>query len=308
MLACKQGDVQQVQLLLDAGQADVTDTTLSNRTPLDYAIESGNLDLVERLVLCRRNIVNQPFGMKSTSPLQSAVYERNIDMTRLLLRYRADGEHISELGWNALFYLWVQEDHASHDGTVKSTLEFLRMFHASGVSFDLTLRDSWGWTAVQRVAIEGKADEIKAILILSELGLSGSRGLGPAVADAIRTAIETGDEEIFTALLPAYGDVERPLESEWTLLETAAYHGNEKIMKHLLKAGAEEFVLDEPCFPELCTSNTSINLDGAAQDAARCRTYMRVLVEIGKIIEEIDRDDSGCEEVQYFWDSIDKAA
>ena len=206
-----------------------------------------------------------------------------------------------------MFYLWVQEDHANHDGTPRSTLEFLRLFHGSGVSFDLTLRDSWGWTAVQCAAVEGKADEITAILVLSEFGMSGSQGLGPAVADAIKTAAETGDDEIFTSLLPAYGDVDHPLENEWTLLETAAYHGHENIMKRLLRAGAEEFVLDGPCFPDLIASNALSNdLDGAAWDAERCRMYIRVLVGSGKVIKQIERNDSGLEEVQYFWDSIDE--
>jgi ankyrin repeat protein len=307
MLACKNGDLRQVRILLDTGQADAADITMNNRTPLDYAIESGNIDLVECLIRWKRSLVNQPFGTRSTSPLQSAVYERNIEMARLLLHYRADGDHLSAFGWNALFYLWVEEDHASHDGTPKSTIEFLRMFNASNISFDLTIRDSWGWTAVQRAAAEGKAEEVSAILALSEAPMTTARGLGPAVTEAIKTAVDSGDNEIFTALLPAYGDIDRPLDNEWTLLETAAYHGHEQIMLKLLRAGAEEFALDGPCFPDLITEIPAPDdLDDAAWDTERCKLYMKVLVEAGKVIKCVESNEDGVDEELYFWDSSEE--
>jgi ankyrin repeat protein len=158
-----------MKYLVDTGQANLSDVTLGNHMPIDHAIESGNVQLVGYLLRCRKRLANRPFGIQRTTPIQAAVLGRNIEMCRLLLHYGADCDHISLFGWNAISYLWVPKDHATHDGTLKSTIEFLKMFYASSISFDLSVRDIWGWTALHRAAAEDQAEEVKIILDLSDV-------------------------------------------------------------------------------------------------------------------------------------------
>ena len=86
------------------------------------------------------------------SPLQSAIYERNLEMTRLLLDAHADYEYTSTFGANALMYLWYPEDPCT------ASAAFLSMFSNVGIKFDLDLYDTQGFSALELAVASGDAN------------------------------------------------------------------------------------------------------------------------------------------------------
>jgi hypothetical protein len=121
------------------------------------------------------------------------MYERNTELVRLLVSRGADEHHLSTFGWTALAYLWFHKDDEaqSHDPT--RNLELLKVFTASGLCFDLTVRDVWGWNTLQRAVAEGTVEEINFILQLSDTPVDNKHRLNDSALDAIEHAIQLGD-------------------------------------------------------------------------------------------------------------------
>jgi hypothetical protein len=136
---------------------------------------------------------------------------------RLLVNRGADSDHLSTFCWTALPYLWFHRVETPGSSLYPSNLDFLKLFMTSSVAFDLSVRDVLGLTVLQRAVAEGSPEEVQGILHLSDTPTDGQSGLGDPITDAIEHAVELGNFSIFSTLLSAYGDMDRPLENGWTL-------------------------------------------------------------------------------------------
>jgi ankyrin repeat protein len=240
-----------------------------------------------------------------------AISERNISMVRVLIDAKASSEHLSKIGWDALFYLWSKEDCVYIDTHPRGSLAFLKLFSASAVKFDLSMRDIWGWNALERAASHGGADVVKSVLDLSEEPFADGVGLGNAVHTLVAQAIERHDFALFSVLLPAFGDVDTRLDKSWyagwTLLEIAAYNGCDEILRALLKTGADEFILEGPYFPDLLNpriqDEEDVNED--AWTTENCRAYISALMDFNRVRRVEDAEGGVVGSVDLYWNAIE---
>ena len=118
LLACGQGQIECVHILMRAG-ADITAECSSiNLTPLQYASWWGHDDIVQ-LLLNHGVDVNQT-NAHGTYALGFAVGKLQPDVAELLLRYGADPNQRNLLGWTPLMQLvclgaTIQEDDPNDD-------------------------------------------------------------------------------------------------------------------------------------------------------------------------------------------------
>ena len=231
--------------------------------------------------------------------MQSAIYERNLEMTRLLLDAHADYEYTSTFGANALMYLWYPEDPCT------ASAAFLSMFSNVGIKFDLDLYDTQGFSALELAVASGDAEAVKGVLKLGATSFDTPAYSSPSVQDAMAYAIKDGRGDIVELLLPAFGNIDGPLSDGWRLIEKAAYRGQSAVLRTLLRAGSDEFCFCAPYFPNLLEPETSDSneLTYDAWDVPRCRDYIDALVEHGRVVVDLDVDASGVHFVDIFWEA-----
>jgi ankyrin repeat protein len=99
MLAAKNGDIDRVEALLEAG-ADVNRTNKNGGTPLMYAVLSGKLELVE--LLLNKGARMDHTAKNGWGALMVAVTKGYTDITSQLLSMGADANLPDVYGWTPL--------------------------------------------------------------------------------------------------------------------------------------------------------------------------------------------------------------
>ncbi|KAL1987786.1 hypothetical protein VTN96DRAFT_2626 [Rasamsonia emersonii] len=226
----KRGDVQAVRALLDTCRASPHDVTPSNYGPMQYAIESGSLELVQ--LLCARGAdVNTPFGSYETSPLEWAFCYRHIEIARFLISRGARLDYVSSRGWTPVFELFwpSKEDQPSP--------EFLHLLCANSFA-DFDVQDSSGWTCLHRAAAYGTAADVRELLRVGASPLITTHSLGwTPVFCAARFCNTATLAELARHLQPSF--IYSTDARGWTLLHVAVDAGDFDTMYLVLQLGAD---------------------------------------------------------------------
>ena len=247
--------------------------------------------------------VDGTFGQLQTTPLEWAVWQKQLDVTRLLLSEGASQDHINKIGWNATFFCWPDLEPGEQD-----MLEFLNLLDHYSYQ-DLDVVDTEGWTALHRVAAYATPSEVSRLI---HLGADPAKVALPLRWNAIHHAVFYGNYATFVVLLPYYDVdiVSLTDERGWTLLHIAASAGHDKIVRHLLQLGADPDArstafeththMPESLFRRECTPQEV----AAAQGVEREKKYLEVLhnlhVHQGHVEDqELDEDD------MEFWEALE---
>lgn len=96
---------------------------------------------------------------------------------------------------------------------------------------------TWLTGPLEHAAAEGNADMVNDILAAGDDGMTGWTGhLGQ---DLLCAAVQSGKDEVVSALLSAGAQPDPVVDQAWSPLHHAAYHGHNTIAKLLLVAGAD---------------------------------------------------------------------
>lgn len=187
--------------------------------------------------------VDAIFGELQTTPLQWAIWQKQLDITRLLLSEGASQDHVNTIGWNTAFFCWpaleVEEE--------KNMLEFLNLLDTWAYQ-DLDVADTEGWTALHRVAAYATPSEVERLI---HLGAKPGQAAPPLLWNAIHHAVFYGNYATFV-VLEKYYDVNIMVDDRgWTLLHIAASAGHDRIVRHLLLNGANKAAKSLPYYSHM---------------------------------------------------------
>lgn len=115
-------------------------------------------------------------------------------------------------------------------------VEILNVLHEA-CYLDLDLKDTLGWTVIQRAAVFGTADDVEMLL---KMGASLDTATQWLRWQAIHCAISNRNWATFSTLLPRYGKAALTMTDQkgWTLLHIAADAPSRLIIRKLLQEGA----------------------------------------------------------------------
>lgn len=253
--------VRVAELLIDAG-ADINATTTSGRTPFQIAINFGGMELVE-LLLNRGADFNKSSGRLGT-PLHTAAAIGNLEIVRLLWE---KGAKVNERGGNFETPLQV-----AVSGGSEEVIEFLiskgadlqlrggkwgNALNAAAVirprltdclfKHGASLQDSdeQGRAAIHMAANVGNLDLMKRFLEEERDGLTRKDKQGRTV---LHHAASHGHKEVVSYILAAQDTTDKatcqdPDKDGWTPLHWACRRANEKVVRVLLKEGADPSVV-----------------------------------------------------------------
>jgi len=317
--AVKKADVEQAKLLIAEG-ADVDakwgDTSIiekeetkkeeiASATPLSYAVDANNMDLVKLLVeagadvnagkwppLCRavdeNNTaiaeylidhganVNYP---KDWGPLHQALYvSNNIEMVKLLL---ARGADINAGSWPALTVsIWEER---------KDIFDLLIQRGA-----DVNTTDKWGWTPLYWVVNNGVGLDFLKILIAHGAKVNSKYQSQTGETALIAEAL-FGRTEAVKLLLEAGADIHAKDDRGQTALHVpldinsnyGIYRPSKDTIQLLLAKGADVNLKDK-------TGRTPLHLAAESADA----DIVKLLLDKGAKVDEKD-DESGFTALHY---------
>lgn len=211
--------------------------------------------------------INAAVGVLQTTPLQWAIWHKQLDVTRLLLERGADQDHINGLGWNTTFFCWPTLSHGE-----QCMLDFLNLLAEDSYQ-DLDVADTERWTVLHRVAAFGLPEEVTALI---KFGAMAQKTAPPLMWNAIHHAVFYGNYPTFQVLLPYFRSVETMTDERgWTLLHIAASAGHDEIVRHLLRIGADSRARTKPFMSHMPESLFK-----------RACTPREVALAQGKVLEE----------------------
>lgn len=219
--------------------------------------------------------INGSFGQLQTRPLQWAVWQKQLDITRFLVQMGALQSPLNTLGWNTTFFCWP----ALEPGQ-QCMLEYLNLL-ADDTYQELDVADTEGWTVLHRVAAYGRSSEVRRLI---DLGAKPDQTAPPLHWNALHHAVFYGNLPTFTALLPFYtGIATMTDERGWTLLHIAASAGHYEIVFDLVRLGLDTEARTKPFrshMPERIQGKACTPREvAAAQSSERERQYLRALQE-----------------------------
>ncbi|KPM40728.1 hypothetical protein AK830_g5804 [Neonectria ditissima] len=262
MKACQTGDVRKVKELFSRNLASPRDVNPDNLSLLSLAVNRGHTELVA-LLLEQGADVNNPYGKNQTSPLQWALYQRNLDITRLLVEYGAEGDYVSGLGWTPAFYLFLKRPSMSRGpSSTCNSRDFFSIFSNGLIFLDLEVSNPRGDTVLRSTVSFGSGEDISGLLAL---GASPSRtGDRPWRNEwsLMHIAIDADNVSAIKVLLDleCFSNIDDEDYLGWTMLQHAMRLGHIEIVELLLERGCEEIVPDFD--PEVGSSDYEWSLGG----------------------------------------------
>jgi len=255
--AARKGHVSIVPILLDSGaELDGRDNS-SGKTPLHYAAEKMNSDMME-LLLSRRADVNLPDAEGSTPLLFARARNKRgagdrAEIARSLLLARADPDAHAEGGPSLLQWQVIAGD--------SDLLPLLLQYRAQ-----VNQRDASDATPLLVACARGHIDAVRLLLAhraepevtdkrgatpLTEAARSGNRSLEALklllevpvqskLSLALELAARRGTVEAVRALLDARADIHGTDAAGESPLTIAVRGGHEAVVSQLLEAGAGE--------------------------------------------------------------------
>lgn len=226
VLACGQGQIECVHILLDNGASASAECGSSNLTPLQYASWWGHDDIIQ-LLLNHGVDVNQT-NAHGTYALGFAVGKLQPSVAKLLLRYGADPNQRNLMGWTPLMQLvcmgaTIQEDDPNDDK--RSDLQ-------------IKVEDNPKIISIAKMLLEAGAD------INAQSGQFGSCDFRGDTAINLCTDDNKVDIMEFLISEGALVDIQREYDGRNALL-AAAEHNAHEALNLLIRSGADTTVRDK---------------------------------------------------------------
>jgi ankyrin repeat protein len=217
--------------VLNDGIVDANATNNDGMTPLAYAIDDGNLDIVKVLLDMNKINVNLPDTKYGRTPLMWAARRGNQTVVKLLLETGNADPNLKNLryGWTPLIYATCH----GHEAVVELLLE------NDDVNPDLEdTRD--GRTALSWAAAHGQDAVVKLLLETGQIDVNSRPTSFFWLLDDDRTplsfAAQYGNNSVVKLLLETSNVNPDSADSQQrTPLSWAAQHGNHSVVKLLLE-------------------------------------------------------------------------
>eukprot|EP00981_Chlorochromonas_danica_P007492 scaffold1757_cov218-Ochromonas_danica.AAC.1 len=211
-IACKNGHVELVTLLLHDPRVNANMTTDDGRTPLHYACRGGHIEVVKMLLLDERVDVNKT-NKDGCIPLHRACSKGNVEVIRMfLLDERVDVATADKDGRTPLHYacrgghievvkmLLLDErvdvnksDNGGHIEVAKMLLLDERV--------DVNKTDNDGWASLHIACENGYLEVVKMLLLDGRVDVNKADNQG-------RTPLDVAKTEDIKALLRAKGAIQ----------------------------------------------------------------------------------------------------
>lgn len=244
--------------------------------------------------------IDATFGQLQTTPLQWAIWQKQLDITRLLLSEGASQDHINTIGWNATFLCWP-----TLEPEEETMLDFLNLLETYSFQ-DLDVVDTEGWTVLHRVAAYATPSEVERLI---QLGASPERVALPLRWNAIHHAVFYGNYATFVVLLKYYDIVSLLDDRGWTLLHIAASAGHDKIVRHLLHLKANSAARSLPYHSHMPESLFGLECTpqevAAAQGEERESQYLGALRDMRRFTTGFVEDHNSDDEDAEFWEAVE---
>lgn len=244
MVASREGDVRRMSQTMSRASGLQYSFTISNLTPMFFAIESGNVAAVQYLLDIGVG-VNDSFGRTSIVPLAAALQFRQLEVTKLLLNAGASFRHRNSAGWSPMTFLWFMPRRNP------SASDFLTLLWSSPC-FQLLhqgVYDDDGWSVMHRATVYGAAEDIR-VLVRYRLDPFSRTKKAKAERDeseygnfsVLQLAVYYGRVDVVEQLIPyylqRYGNIDLPDARGWTLLHMAVGEGHIDVARVLVMHGA----------------------------------------------------------------------
>eukprot|EP00435_Cladocopium_sp_Y103_P056411 s1173_g19.t1 len=249
-LASTCGHMDVVQFLVDAG-ADKEKASNGGFTPLLMAVHEGHLDIVRFLVEAGAGKEEASDG--GLTPLLMAVHEGHLDIVRFLVKAGADKEKASDVGLTPLL-IAVHEDH----------LDIARFLVEAGA--DKEKASDVGFTPLLTAVTKGHLDVVR---FLVEAGADKEKTIKGGFTPLLM-AVQQGHVDIVRFLVEAGADKEKASDGGFTPLLMAVHEGHLDIVRLLVEAGADKEKASDGGFTPLLMAVRKGHLD-----------IVRFLVEAG---------------------------
>lgn len=235
--------------------------------------------------------------MGSRTALQSCFLRGHLDIARLLITRGANIEYVDSDGYSVLSYLWVIDNHSDKN------IDFMRLCLANDFA-EVNACDSRGWSAFHRAAAIGTPEDVEAFL---RLGASLTLRAEWYGWTALFFAASHDNVDTFQTIVQHSGaDVYDSLDGDgWSLLHCCIYFGAPRVMRLLLRNGADVNQLSHPAplpedpelsYKELTPSDIAIYIG-----PNRYHMFLEALAETGR-----EKDLTGNEDI--FWDVTPEAS
>ena len=207
--AVQSGQEDVVELLIAKG-ADVNVEDDRGETPLHDAAAKGHKEVAELLIAKGADIDAKKPGY---TPLYWAIWNEDRDMIKLLVANGADVNFVAEDDWPFLHYLTDNNDR-----------ELVELLLAHGAK--LNVKDENGWTEFRLAVSEGHLDLARFLV---------SKG---ATAPEFHLAACLGDLDRVKGLVEKGTNVDTKDKFGWTPLYWAVSTGQEEVAEFLISKGA----------------------------------------------------------------------
>jgi ankyrin repeat protein len=236
--------------------ADVNLQNNTGKTPLIYAVEQNNLDIVKVLIAA---------GLNKDAALLYATKNNNLNLVKTLLKWGVNANLQDETGKTVLLYAMENNN-----------LDMVRALIAAGA--DVNLQDETGKTALKLALTDGSPDMVKALLkgyvdvnflaLKYAMDQSNQEMLTYLMQKVTETkfsalvyAMENNNLDMVRALIAAGADVNLQDKTGKTALMAAAELGNDEVVSYLLENGADVSLIDR-------NGETAISLSSLDQTIA----------------------------------------
>lgn len=130
-------------------------------TDIFDAISSGDFPTIRQILEADASVLNTAIGDAGQSPLMHAIHDvdRQFEIIEFLVEQGADVNFATEEGYTPLH---TNIDLNGPSGSGEMPYRVARLLKDHGA--DTEIRNHYGWTPLLRAALEGTADEFKALL------------------------------------------------------------------------------------------------------------------------------------------------
>lgn len=213
-LACAMGRVNAINILIEQG-ADLKAISKDGKTPLHYATEQSNSDIIIQLIIGDPSLLNSKDNNDET-PLHHAIQSNNLAATDTLIKKEALLNETNKNGETPL-----------HLAVKKGNSDIIKILLDNNVN--LKIEDKDGLTPIHRATKEGKLDIIKALLEKEDLTLLKD-GKGKTL---LEHAIDSGNINTIKFIIEKYVEKNAPLMI-----------GEEYLLHHLIKNKKSTIAID----------------------------------------------------------------